>query len=696
MANVFPNRDVGTTGVAGVGTTPPSPGPHPPIWQALNAATATWVGLGQNGDIPGAVLVGLGPPPSVPDDLKWARGEVRYTNRSLSGAGGLYQLSAELTVDTNPAIWLRNLANGDPVNWTDSPTPDGPGSSRFVAGPRMAFAGSTWTLARQAGWGAAPAVNAFRFELWDVTDPPTVAIVGPVGAVPITPTPDGGDGVVVQWTPTVAAGVYAWWSVRVSTSNDPTAPGVFWQASAADTRTQVVIPGWALAPFLATQVYVHVQVGQDPTAGTGFLPVDPARYRWQTSTVATAGFTATGTVTTWFGAVRPAAWVDDLDSAGRVLIGASHQPVAAAVLYQWDGARAWPLDVVSGAVTMDATRQIRATCTLELAAGELMPDAAYPVDPDRALHPFGSYVQVARGIGDTLVSLGAFVIDTCERDDTIAGAGLVAVTGSDWARFVADARFTYNKVRQTYAAGAWTPDLVTDAMAAVVLEMGLRPIVNGASTARVAPNYLTKRTDQRPSVLDDLATSIGWWWWADPHGAIVLEPRPDPSAAPRYQFVEGPECIVERHGTVLSRVDFYDTAVAYDDAGLWVGGAYDANPRSPIARGGGDPDTPKVGVGPFAPGGKAMFFASPLITSEASAQASAATVFGRAAVPAERVVLDMVPAPDLRPGHVFTLARATRPVSRWICQSVVTPLEPTERQTVVGYFPAGWKQVVTA
>lgn len=690
MANVYANRDVGRSGVVGPDSRTTTPRPAT-LWEALNANANTWVVLSNGGTTEGGAGIGLGPPPSVNDDLKWARGEIRFQNASAPFPGDV-TVNPNITVDSNPDVHMANVANPTDT-WTDNPIPDGYWSARWIAGPRAAFATSTWWIRKQ-GPGMQVFANAFRFELVDVVDPPTVAINGPTGAVTIQ-TVDGVEGVPVQWTPTTGW-PYTWWSVRVSTSSDPAASGVFWQASAADQRTRVVIPAWALAPYLATQVYVHVQVGQDPTAGTGYQPLSVNVYRWQTSAPATSAFTPTGAVTTWFGAVRPPSWVDDLSTVDRARLSDSHHPIAAAVLYQWDGARSWPLEVIGGDVTMDATRQIRATCTLELAAGDLMPDAAYPVDPERPLHPFGSYVQVARGLGDTLVSLGAFVIETCERDDTNAGAGPVAVTGSDWARFLADARLTYNKVRQTYTGGAWTPDLVTDAMAAVVTEMGLRPVVNGASGQRVAGSYLTKRTDQRPAILDDLAASIGWWWWADSHGQIILEPRPDPAGAVRYAFVEGADCIVERHGTVLSRVDFYDMAVAYDDAGLWVGGAYDANPRSPVARGGGDPDTPRVGAGPFAPGGKPTFFASPIITSNASAMASAATVFGRTAVPAERVVLDMVPAPDLRPGHVFTLARATRPVTRWVTQSVVTPLEPTERQTVVGYFPAGWKVVRTA
>lgn len=674
----------------------------PDFVTALNASTSSFARVGVASTKQGYLLIGLATPSGLTDDYRWVRGEVRCAYRGYQYAGAGF-FAADATGSTNPNFLLVNVRTPltGPSGWADQPGALWGSERRFICGPRSFFVNSVFrAFAGAVGSGPSSApglydpveINDFRFEIHDYVDPPTATVVGPAGAVTIT-TVNGVEGIPAAWTFTSPPGfVYAGFRLAVATQPDGT--GIIY-TTAGGPVTTTMIPSWALAGFLAEQLYVVVQVAH--TVPGGYLAPDPATglTQWGPPT-APVQFTPTGAITVTFGARRPDTWIDDLDDADRRILTDTHRPTFAAELYQWDGLRSWPLHLIAGSVTLDATNQVRAVCDITVADHDLRPPAAYPMDPARPLHPFGSYVQLARGVGDTLVSLGAFVIETVEVDETIAGPSEVTVTGSDWSRFVADARFTYMKVRQDFTGAEYVTDLVTDVLAAVVTEAGLTPVINGESSDRVALNTVQRFTDVRPDVLDDLCRSIGWWWWADPHGRIIFQPAPAITDPVRYRFREGVGCTVTRHGSVLSRDAMFDTAVAYDPAGLYVAGAFDQNPLSPVFRGDADPDTPWLGSGQFGPGGKPTFLSSPLITSPSSAAATAATLFARTAVPAETVDLDVVPVPDLRPGHVFTLERAGRALTTWIVSATTIPLGVTDPQTVTGFLPADWKQVTTS
>lgn len=648
----------------------------------LDASQGSWVSLWDAGSL---IVVGLATPAGLTDDLRWVRGEMHCEMWQSPVYAQFGTRRIQVTVNGQPAYMMVNAATID--DWGENPVPSPAGTSRYIQGPRSLFLNGQWTAmnAYPTQAGETVYLNDLRFEIHDYLDPPTAAIVGPIGTTTIV----GGAYVPAQWTFSSPHGfAYAGWRLQVATNADGT--GVIYAASGT-TETTHQIPAWALTDYVNTALYVRVSVAHG--APTNYLAPDPTTGYAQFGPFAQAQFTPVGAITVTFVAVRPAGWVDDLSTDARDLLTRSHTPVMEARLYQWDGQRSWPLDIVDGDVSFDATQQVRTTFSLTVTNAELRARQVYPMDPDRPLHPFGSYVQLARGVGDELIALCAGVIEEVSADVTVSGEAPVTVRGADWSRWFMDARLAYTRARQSWTGTAWVRDLVTTVLGDLVNEAGLTALVaTDPGANRVAPNYVTARTAVRSELADTLCAELGWWWWADTLGRLVFEPLPAQTGTPRYRFVEGQDCIVLRHTAALARAEMYDLAVAYDDAGLYVGGAYDRNPRSPIVRGAALPSTPSVGSGPFSPGGKPFFFAGPLITSLAGAQSAARTVLARRAVPAERITIEIIPHPDLRAGHLIEVERVGEAPRLWIVAAGTIPLSNVRPMTVDAYSPVTYVQ----
>lgn len=682
MVAVHPNANFGGAGYFVVGAATP--------WQALDVSQSSYLSSFLNQQF--SETIRFATPSGLTDDLRWVRGEVRLESRSNStrSAGPV-----EVRLNQQPAFQALNItppgvgAGGTPPGaWGDNP---GASAPRFITGPRAMFLNGFWAvkgLPSGGGLFIETDTNNLRYEIHDYIDPPTVTITGPSGVTDII----NGSYIPAQWSFSSPHGfAYVAWTLQVTT--DVGGTQVIYQAAGA-TETTHQIPAYVLTPYLGQAVYVRVRAAQ--TVPGGYLAPDPTTGLSQYGAFSQVQFTPVGVVTATFGAVRPVDWVDDLSTFNRALLTNSHTPVLSAVLFTWDGQQSYPLDLLDGEVIIDSRQRIRSACRITVANPELLLQAVYPIDPARPLHPFGHYVQLARGVGDQQVALGAFVITSVSQDRTNSGDGPVDVEGLDWSLFVEDADVTWPVTRQTWTGSTWARSLVRDVIIEVVNEAGLQAAAAADPSAMlVAPNYLNERAAARFDILDDLTTGLGWWWYADSHGKIIAEPLPDPLAAARYNFVEGESCVVVSQRLQLTRNGMHDLVIAYDDSGFFVGGAYDANPNSPIRRGAINPASPTLGAGPFSPGGKPFFYASPFIVSLAGAQSAARTVLSRRAIPAERTMIGIVPKPDLRPGHVIELQRTGEPARRWVVDAVRIPLAVERAMFVEAYSPVTYVQATS-
>lgn len=382
--------------------------------------------------------------------------------------------------------------------------------------------------------------------------------------------------------------------------------------------------------------------------------------------------------------------VRDLTDDQRALLLQATRPVPRASLYTPDGVFVRELTIIeksTSKVTLDAQSQIRGTLDLVVSDVDIVPSSRREATGENMpLHPFGSYVHISYGIHvsrlqpDIQVGVGVFRLTSVKRD---LNAGRVTIKGKDFTQNLLESRFAYPETRQDWDALPPTPFLITQTVRLIIAEAGLAYRVPTDDATRVVVNYAHKIGDERPRALDGLAGSLdGWTWYADIDGAIFFGPGPDIiNDDLSYTFETGdPDAgrfvaQVSDREQELTRDDVFDVVVAYDQAVTVVGGAYDANPDSVIARSDADPAQLTVGAGPFSPGGKPFFYSSPVITTTPAAETAAQTRLRGVALPAEAIAASCVPIPDLRPDKMVSMARdGETALVKWQVTKIVLPL----------------------
>lgn len=657
----------------------------------LNAATTSWVGMSLGGEWQGddaktfvrwGAMTGQVPAGS----LGVARFEGMVQRRPGAAAGGRVELRWTLAgVATPVQTWRADSAlNAWEYSFSQQfyVTTD-----QLVAGAAPVGLMEVRGQPVDAGFGWYPVSDPedlFRCNDWylnvtEIIAPPVTVVTGPAGTL-------AGNRVTVTWTCPPTTDLFR---VRLFTQAATAAPG-FDPATAAAYYDSGERLGEGSTSFpvpkdLDIGTYVpYVRTAEKRTLGGLLYQAVDHWGLW----AAGAAFTIADTPPPTSAPTAPGNVRDRLTT--RAALAQPHRPTFQAVLFWWDGSQSWPLDLLSGTVTSDARSLIRGSAELIVANRDFVPSAATTVDQAHPLHPFGAYVSLARGIGNELVHLGLFRIDSVSLDRTGDAASPVRVTATDWSAWVADARFTTPTTRQTWAGAVVTPQLVSEAAAAILEEAKIAGLVS-ATTDRVATNYLNERTANRLEALKALADSQGWVCFAQPDGLIYFGPGPAPATDPvQVALVEGENAVILSQSFTLNRDQVYDVVVASNDQGSVVGSAYDSNPLSPIARSGSDSVTPWTGAGPFHPSAKPFFFASPVITSVPQAQAAAVTTLQRVALPSDRVEVATVPIPDLRVGDVVTLRRInaalTADPTRYVIETLTVPLdvEATQRLSLVG------------
>jgi hypothetical protein len=514
--------------------------------------------------------------------------------------------------------------------------------------------------------------NDCVLSFYYIYDPATAVVTGPAGSFTATR-------ITVTWTftpvtPVGTGGVTPffedYFQVRLYPANVANAGGFDPNVTAPyyDSGQRPTYNGTSFdVPLdLDTGSYVaFVRVASDMNYGSG----PNQRVVWW-STWARGG--------TFYMTSAPTNMTSRLSDRNTAKLAEPHRPTYQARLYWWDGSASWPLDLVDGSVTSDARSLIRRKCSITVMNRELVPPSASPVDFAHPLHPFGSYISLARGVGDELVNLGTFRVESVTIDRSGSSTTPVRIDGSDWSANVADARFTIPLTRQTWAGATVTPQLVSDVAAAIIAEARCGSIVT-ASTDSVATNYLNDRTGDRMQALKGLADSLGWRVYCAAIGVIVFGPYPDfTTLAPEIALVEGENAVILAESFTLSRDQVFDVVVASNDEVSLTGSAYDATPTSPIARSGSDSTVPWKGAGPFVPSMKPYFFASPVIASTSAAQQAAMTTLRRVALPSDRLVVSMVPNPNLAVDEVVTVKRINSRddvPERFIVEQVQCPLD---------------------
>lgn len=662
----------------------------PPSYGSISA-----IGVGSTGDVlnadPSSYVQAAGPAIGVwqlPDQavtpLELVTVSLAFEARPSAGYDyqGFPQIEGTL-IDSNGGVWAQTM-------WSRSSNP-----ATFSAGTVVFGSITTWTRVNDLRLRLR-AINGSVGHLWEVNDarlvisdeftgPSTVA-VSPTGAIADnTPT--------VTWTATIdepAVELEAYGRVRIFNDDqysaggfDPATSPATWDSGLRDPSHQVAsvpLPADTYRAYVATYQWVFpgdpwVRHSDQPQAIIQGSPavLQAGAYSSPVSfTVVTAAPIVVGP-TIKVDAVR------DLTDTQRQVLLEPFRPLPRATLFSADGVAIRDLNVVSGSVVLDAAAEVRGSVSLVCTDTDLVPakreDASGESFP---LHPYGSYLHVCYGIqtgraSQVFVGVGVFRVTNAKRNLKDA---TVTVKGRDFALNLKESRVAYPVTRQSWDTVPPTPFTVLAVAQAIISEAGLAYRTPTASSSQVAVNYLNKKGDERTRALSDLAGSLGWTWYFDIDGYCYFGAAPDLVADPvSYTFDDGLVAQIVERGQELDRSDTYDVVIASDTAGLYIGGAYDANPDSVIARSAAQPASLYFGAGQFSPGGKPFFFASPVIASQPGAESAARTRLPAVALPAEGISATSVVIPDLRPGKMIAMARdGESTLVKWQVSKVTLPL----------------------
>lgn len=205
---------------------------------------------------------------------------------------------------------------------------------------------------------------------------------------------------------------------------------------------------------------------------------------------------------------------DGLDPMYRAALATSHQPYLLVEIL--DGQRnvlATDPTYLSGSVNADLTSRVARTCTITF------DESFYPFEPGDLLAPYGNMVRVTRGIEFAEGTRFAWVVFLGRiQDASLTSDGTCTISAADPAADVIDVKFLEP---QNSGAG-------------VAVEVEVARLISDAvplatfgtfDSFGVPVQQLTWQLD-RGQALDELATSVGAFWYCLADGSFVLRRYP--------------------------------------------------------------------------------------------------------------------------------------------------------------------------
>lgn len=171
------------------------------------------------------------------------------------------------------------------------------------------------------------------------------------------------------------------------------------------------------------------------------------------------------------------------------------------------------LGYLSGNVTATLTNRVSRTCTITV------PDYMYPFAADGLLAPYGNMLRAWRGIGFADGTGFRWQVFVGRIQDTVLNDnGTCTVQAADFAADVLESRF----VRPENATATNT---VTTEIQRLIQD-GFSPARFGNVTTFATPTRSRTWQLDRGQALDELATSVGAFWYPRADGAFNLLPYP--------------------------------------------------------------------------------------------------------------------------------------------------------------------------
>lgn len=310
------------------------------------------------------------------------------------------------------------------------------------------------------------------------------------------------------------------------------------------------------------------------------------------------------------------------------------------------------IPIAGGQVTSDDDQIIRGrlTCTIADEDGSLFPLLS---DPSRTIGTYGHELHVRRGVvygngGTELVSLGWFLLQSVGAKEGFQrapsgewiSAGLaLTVEGLDRMQRVAEGRFVQPESPQTSSCRSEIQRLADS-----YIQLAAWPAIPD----KPIPAGMTYG-ESRMEAIAQLASALGAQAYADADGSLALREvllvDPDGDPDPVVTFETGTTLLSVTYQ--ITRDGVYNAVVAKGerdtDQTPVQATAYEDTPGSPTRWG-----------GPY--GRVPTFFSSPIITSEAAAQAAARTRLDNLIRGRDRMVdVQVVPNPAIELGDTVEI-----------------------------------------
>lgn len=311
------------------------------------------------------------------------------------------------------------------------------------------------------------------------------------------------------------------------------------------------------------------------------------------------------------------------------------------------------LQLTGGTVTVDESSKVRRTLTATVGNVDLDPVSAADL-----LSPFGTDVKVWSGItyadGTTeLVPVGVFRITTPGRSGVLAD---LAVTGADYSKVLADARFLRPWVTP---AGS----LITDEVRRLALDAAPSLTFLNLSGSRARTAAVTFDKDRWDAVTS-LAQSIGCEPYFDPNGTLVVRPVPTVTTTPVWACTsQAADANMVDVATGLSSDTVYNAVVA---TGATSG-------QAPVAAVAYQLSGPLAWSATFK---RPRFYASPVLTTVQQCQSAAAAILTRSVAYSRTLSPQAVPNPALDVGDSITVTLPTGRTDVRVVTSIRLPLAP--------------------
>lgn len=346
-----------------------------------------------------------------------------------------------------------------------------------------------------------------------------------------------------------------------------------------------------------------------------------------------------------------------LSPEARIALTQSHGMQARATVYS-PVAGVLQLPIAAGEVVSDATSQVRRT-------GTLTADPTYwPRSPGDMLAPFGAEVVPEYGIvlssgNIEWVPCGRLSLNRVKRSRPRTGDAGMTVELVDRSARVADDRL--DAPTQTVSGATCAGEIVR--LVQATLGSGF-PVTITASTAQVAPVMEIAR--ERWAAVEKLADALAAEVFFDRLGGLVIAAQPTLADPAVWQVRVG------EYGTILTAEDDLSRETAYtrvrvSGAGTITATVTDTNPSSPTYHG-----------GPF--GKKSRYYSSPLLATQAQADACAAALFARVTGSVVQISYETLVNPALDAGDVITSLDEDGVLRTHILDQVPIPLTPTGTQ----------------